>query len=89
MPHLSQIVGRDVVDDDLVKEQFWIAATLYAVEARPQKVRREVVCVAPRTRFLRPESGSPIERRITMPRKNGGVPSVAKRPGPARPGAAR
>jgi DNA polymerase-3 subunit epsilon len=42
----------EVADDDLVKEQFWLAANVYAADARPQKLGPEVVRVTPRTRFL-------------------------------------
>lgn len=43
---------REVADDQLVQEQFWLAANVYAAEARPQKICPEVVRVTPRTRFL-------------------------------------
>ncbi|HEX8554781.1 MAG TPA: 3'-5' exonuclease [Sphingomonas sp.] len=43
---------REVADDELVKEQFWLAANVYAVDARPQKLCPEIVRVTPRNRFL-------------------------------------
>ena len=43
---------REVADDDLVKEQFWLAANVYSADARPQKLCPELVRVTPRTRFL-------------------------------------
>lgn len=42
----------EVADEDLVQEQFWLAANVYAVDARPQKICPEIVRVTPRTRFL-------------------------------------
>ena len=43
---------REVADDQLVQEQFWLAAHVYAADARPQKICPEIVRVTPRTRFL-------------------------------------
>lgn len=43
---------REVADEDLVKEQFWLAANVYAADARPQKLCPEIVRVTPRNRFL-------------------------------------
>ena len=43
---------REVADDDLVKEQFWLAANVYSADARPQNLGPEIVRVTPRTRFL-------------------------------------
>ncbi|UZK68854.1 3'-5' exonuclease [Sphingomonas sp. S1-29] len=43
---------REVPDEDLVPEQFWLAANVYAAEARPHKISPEIVRVTPRTRFL-------------------------------------
>lgn len=43
---------REVADDQLVDEQFWLAANVYAAAARPQKICPEIVRVTPRTRFL-------------------------------------
>lgn len=43
---------REVADADLVPEQFWLAANVYAADARPQMLCPELVRVTPRTRFL-------------------------------------
>ena len=43
---------REVADADLVPEQLWLAANVYAADARPQKLCPELVRVTPRTRFL-------------------------------------
>lgn len=43
---------REVADDALVPEQFWLAANVYAADANPKAICPEVVRVTPRTRFL-------------------------------------
>jgi DNA polymerase-3 subunit epsilon len=43
---------REVADHDLVGEEFWLAANVYSVDARPQKLGPEIVRVTPRTRFI-------------------------------------
>lgn len=43
---------REIPDDALVPEQFWLAANVYAANANPKALCPEVVRVTPRTRFL-------------------------------------
>jgi DNA polymerase-3 subunit epsilon len=43
---------REVADGDRIAEEFWLAANVYAVDARPKKLGPEIVRVTPRTRFL-------------------------------------
>ncbi len=43
---------REVADDALVPEQFWLAANVYAVEANPKAICPDLEQVTARTRFL-------------------------------------
>ncbi|NYD89174.1 3'-5' exonuclease [Sphingomonas melonis] len=43
---------REVAEDDLVPEQFWLAANVYAVEANPKAICPDLEQVTARTRFL-------------------------------------
>lgn len=43
---------REVGDDQLADEQFWLAANVYAPEARPSAICPETIRIGPRTRFL-------------------------------------
>lgn len=43
---------REVPDADLVQEQFWLAAHVYAVEANPKAICPDLERVTSRTRFL-------------------------------------
>lgn len=42
---------REVADDQLVQEQFWLAANVYAAEARPTAICPDLERITPRTRF--------------------------------------
>ena len=43
---------REVADDRLVEERSWLAAHVYAVEARPRATCPDIERITPRTRFL-------------------------------------
>jgi DNA polymerase-3 subunit epsilon len=43
---------REVADADLVEEQFWLAANVYAIEVNPKAICPDLERVTPRTRFL-------------------------------------
>lgn len=43
---------REVPDGDRLGEEFWLAANVYSVDARPQKLGPEIVRVTPRSRFI-------------------------------------
>lgn len=43
---------REVSDEDLVQEQFWLAANVYAVDANPKAICPVIERITPRNRFL-------------------------------------
>lgn len=47
-----QVWWREVADDQLTAEQFWLAANVYSAEARPKALGPDLERVTPRTRFL-------------------------------------
>lgn len=47
-----KVWAKEVDDGDLVGEQFWLAANVYAVEANPKAICAELIRVTPRTRFI-------------------------------------
>ncbi|TPG52035.1 hypothetical protein [Sphingomonas glacialis] len=43
---------REIEDERLVEEQFWLDGHVYAMDARPKAIGPDLERVTPRTRFL-------------------------------------
>jgi DNA polymerase-3 subunit epsilon len=48
----QKVWAKEVADDDLISTQFWLAAHVYSVEAKPKALSPELIRITPRTRFL-------------------------------------
>jgi DNA polymerase-3 subunit epsilon len=48
----KKVWAKEVEDEDLVPTQFWLAAHVYAVEAKPKALCADLVRITPRTRFI-------------------------------------